>query len=89
MNIGFGDALAVLRDGGKVARRGWNGKDMYLYLVTGGTFIVNRPPLTRHIGLGESATYRDHIDMRTVDGSLVPWVASQSDLLAWDWHEVP
>jgi len=34
------------------------------------------------------ATYRSHVDMKTADGSLVPWVCSQTDMLAEDWESV-
>lgn len=38
---------------------------------------------------GTEITYRAHLDMRTADGSCVPWVASQTDILADDWQVVP
>jgi len=34
---------------------------------------------------GTEINYRDHVDIKNVDGSIVPWNASQSDLLATDW----
>ena len=43
-NLNFGDALALLKSGKKVAREGWNGKGMFLFLVPGSTFKVNRAP---------------------------------------------
>ncbi|MFR9767071.1 DUF2829 domain-containing protein [Nocardia sp. SC052] len=85
----FGQALAVLRDGGRVARAGWNGKGMWLVLVPGSTFTVEAD---RTLGqaapdlVGQTVNYRPHIDMKTVDGEIVPWVASQTDLLADDWE---
>ena len=82
--MNFGAALVELKNGGKVTRRGWNGQGMFLYLVPGSTFIAGRPPLDK-IFPGEQVAYRPHIDMLTADGTLVPWVASQSDLLADDW----
>ena len=84
----FGSALDQLKIGGKVARAGWNGKGMFLFLVPGSTFIVNRPPLLGIYPEGTEINYCPHIDMKTVDGSVVPWVASQTDLLAEDWIEV-
>jgi len=84
----FEEALARLKKGYRVARKGWNGGGMFLYLVDGSTFEVNRPPLDQIYSEGTRCTYRPHIDMRTADGELVPWVASQSDLLADDWHLV-
>lgn len=81
----FSITLQLLKDGDKVAREGWNGKGMFLYLVQGSTFTVNRPPLLGIYTEGTVINYLPHIDMRTADGSCVPWLASQSDLLADDW----
>lgn len=82
----FGLALDTLKSGGRVTRAGWNGKGMFLFLVSGSTFKVNRPPLMGIYPEGTEINYRPHIDMKTVDGSVVPWVASQTDLLANDWY---
>ena len=84
----FGQALAALKDGGRVARTGWNGKGMFVYLVPGSTFQVNRPPLLGIYDEGTVINYLSHIDMRTADGSCVPWLASQADILADDWTAV-
>ena len=86
--MNFSEALQLLKDGKCVARIGWNGKGMYLYLVPGSEFEVSRPPLDQHLPRGTKVKYLPHIDMRTVDGSFVPWLASQSDLLSKDWTEV-
>lgn len=58
---------------------------MFLFLVKGSTFQVNRPPLLGIYPEGTTIDYRPHIDMRTADGKIVPWVASQSDMLDSDW----
>ena len=84
----FGQALDELLYGNKIARRGWNGQNMFLYFVPGSVFQVNRPPLLGIYPDGTEITYRPHIDMKTVDGSCVPWVASQTDILADDWYVV-
>ena len=86
----FGEALSALRGGSKVAREGWNGVGMFIYLVNGSNFAVNRKPLLGIYPEGTLIKYRPHIDMKTADGSCVPWVASQTDLLAddWQWVEV-
>ena len=84
----FGEALEALKMGNKVARQGWNGKGMFLYLVDGSTFEVNRPPLNSLYPEGTHCTYQPHVDMKTADGSLVPWLCSQSDMLAEDWEIV-
>ena len=83
--MNFGAALQALKNGQKVAREGWNGKGMFLFLVPGSVFKVNRAPLLGLYPEGTEITYRPHIDMKTVDGEIVPWVASQTDVLAEDW----
>lgn len=85
---GFGQALRVLKAGSRVARAGWNGKGMFLFLVPGSTFKVNRPPLLGIYPEGAEINYLPHIDMRTATGEIVPWLASQSDMLAEDWYVV-
>ena len=84
----FGDALANIKLGYKLARTGWNGKSMFVFLVKGSTFEVNRPPLLGIYPLGTVINYLPHIDMKTADGSVVPWLASQTDVLAEDWQIV-
>jgi len=71
--------------GSRAARKGWNGKDMFIFLVPGSTFEVNREPLLTILGQGTKVNYHSHIDMRTANGQIVPWLASQTDLLANDW----
>lgn len=83
--MNFGEALIYLKENYQVTREGWNGKGMFLYYVPQSEFEVNRPPLLGIYGEGHRIRYRGHIDMKTVDGSCVPWVASQTDLLAEDW----
>ncbi len=69
----YGEAIAQLKAGEKVLRDGWNGKDMWLQLV---------PKKTAELALTELP----YIQMKTADGYLVPWLASQSDMLAEDWR---
>jgi hypothetical protein len=83
--MNFGQAVEALKQGQKVAREGWNGKNMFLFLVPGSTFKVNRPPLLGIYPEGTVVNYHAHIDMRTATGDIVPWLASQTDVLAEDW----
>ena len=83
--MNFGQALMALKEGERVMRKGWNGKGMFLYLVPGSTFKVDRAPLLGIYPLGTEINYLPHIDMKTADGSCVPWLASQTDILATDW----
>ena len=81
----FGQALAAIKTGKKVTRAGWNGNDMFLFLVPGSTFTVNRAPLLGIYPEGTQIQYHAHIDMKTAQGYVVPWLASQADLLSEDW----
>ena len=91
----FSKALDVVKSGGRVAREGWNGQGMgsfgcicSIFLVPGSTFMVNRLPLLGIYPEGTEIRYHGHIDMKTAQGYVVPWIASQADLLSNDWIEV-
>ncbi len=86
--MSFGHAIAAMKAGKKVAREGWNGKGMFLFLVSGSTFKVNRAPLLGIYPEGTEIQYHAHIDMKTAQGYVVPWLASQADMLADDWQIV-
>jgi len=81
----FGKALEAVKEGKKVAREGWNGKGMFIFLVPGSTFKVDREPLKSVFSEGTVVDYHAHIDMKTADDKVVPWLASQTDVLAEDW----
>ena len=84
--MNFSQALDQIKFGSRVAREGWNGKGMFIFLVKGSTFITNREPLLSILGEGVEVNYCPHIDMKTADGKIVPWLASQTDVLADDWQ---
>ncbi len=84
----FSQALIAIKNGALVARAGWNGKGMFLFLVPGSQFVVNRAPLNVIFPAGTVINYHGHIDMKTANGQIVPWLASQTDLLAEDWQIV-
>jgi len=66
----FGQALSAVRRGERITRSGWNGEGMWVEL---------------QVPDEHSKMRRPYLFMRPVDGQLVPWVASQTDLLADDW----
>jgi hypothetical protein len=81
----FGEAIEALKQGKLVKREGWNGKGMFLFLVKGSKFKANRPPILGIYEEGTEVNYCPHIDIKTADDSIVPWLASQLDVLAEDW----
>lgn len=83
----FGQALEALKSGHKVARKGWNGRGMWLILVPGSNGIrpVAGTPYS-NAGLTDKVNINPHIDMYTATGEMQPgWLASQTDMLADDW----
>lgn len=93
--MNFGQAIEALKQGKKVARRGWNGKDMFLYMTEGTTVHFNdlrgnaAKFITEQTTSLSDACISSHIDMKATDGTVVVgWLASQTDMLAEDWHIV-
>jgi len=84
--MSFGLAIDAMKQGFQVARRGWNGANMFIFLVPGSVFKVNREPLLGIFEEGHEVRYQGHIDMKTAQDTVVPWLASQSDMLATDWR---
>lgn len=98
IEYGFEDALKELKAGACVAREGWNGKGMYIWLEKGSSErrieeedrtseTINKVG-AEHFQLGDTGTVTrmPHLCMRAADGSIVTgWLASQTDLLAEDW----
>ena len=86
--MNFSEAMVEIKSGKQIARSGWNGTGMFLYLVPASSFVVNRAPLLGIYPSGTEINYQAHIDMKTAQGTCVPWFASQSDILAEDWEIV-
>ena len=92
----FGNAIRAMKDGKRVCRTGWNGKGMWIALTPGSKMAAAcaRPGHAAAHRAAElsaqpaaSITLLPHIDMRAADGSMViGWLASQTDMLADDWH---
>lgn len=102
--MNFGEALRALKAGKRVCRSGWNGKGMWLVLVhpVQEAEILDRSRPVPHIDpdgplysacverAGEpSLGLLPWIGMKTADNNFVPWLASQTDILAEDWEVVP
>lgn len=83
--MNFSEALIFIRNGRKLSREGWNGKGMFVYLVPGHEFVVNRAPLNEFYREGTKITYNAHIDIRCADGHCSVWTPTMYDLLADDW----
>lgn len=90
--MGFGEAIVMLKQGFRVARSSWNGKGMWLALTPGqvvpaDSFWNEHNRKFAH-DMGGSAEVQPYITMKTAQGKIVPWLASQSDVLDEDWMVV-
>lgn len=76
----FGQAIEAMKAGKCVARKGWNGKGMWLRLIE--AYRID----SHHSTLGLQLL--PWIGMKTADNCFVPWLASQTDMQAEDWVEI-
>lgn len=83
--VTFGDAVFYLKKGKRVARAGWNGKGMFLYLVPPGDYPARTEAAKAYWGDDALVPYGAYIAMKTAQENVVPWLASQTDVLAEDW----
>ncbi|MTH61179.1 DUF2829 domain-containing protein [Paracoccus litorisediminis] len=96
--MNFGKAIKAVKLGRRVARAGWNGRGMCVFLVTGE--ITEKELMLRNAVVGgvdgalfevveSGPTVMPCLTMRAADGShVMGWLASQTDILAEDWEEV-
>ena len=86
-NLDFSYALCFLKEGYRVARAGWNGKGMFLYYVPAVYYPAQRNEYGTMLGVfpNDMVPYGAYIAMKTAQNNVVPWLASQTDMLADDW----
>ena len=78
----FGDAISGLKKGKRMARKGWNGKGIFIELQVPDAHSKMTHP---YIYINTTGLQTDNPD---APKSLVPWLASQTDMLADDWEEI-
>jgi hypothetical protein len=84
--MNFSQMLIQLdKRGVRCRRTGWNGKGMYLFIVTDWD-ITKATALIEVVSEDVAAELAPFVCMRTADQKLVPWLASQTDILATDWE---
>lgn len=80
----FGKALEALKLGSKVAREGWNGSGMFVYMVPANSYPANTEAAKSHFG-DSLVPYRAYFALKTAQNDIATWVPSGSDILAEDW----
>ena len=90
MSMDFGSAISEMKIGKRVARQGWNGKGMFVYYVPANKYPASGNTLGTMNGVfdDDMVPYGAYIAMKTAQNNVVPWLASQSDVLAEDWTVV-
>lgn len=88
--MNFGEAIAALKEGKKVARQGWNGKGMYLWLMPAAIVKAEwcKEPHLKFLAEenGGEIEALGTIRMLTADKKILTgWLASQTDILSEDW----
>lgn len=91
--MNFGKAIEALKEGKKVARKGWNGKGMYLWLMQPATVKAEwcKEPHLKQLAEqnGGEIEALGTIRMLTADKKILTgWLASQTDILSEDWEIV-
>lgn len=81
----FGDAIKLLKEGKRLQRAGWNGKNQYIELATNISYMNPDGDFINadHCSIGNCA-----IAFVGTSGVQLGWLASQADMLAKDWKVV-
>lgn len=82
----FGLAIEAMKKGKKVAREGWNGKGMFLYYVPENKYLAVTKAGKEIADNDLKVNYGAYIAMYTAQKNVVPWLASQTDMLSEDWR---
>ena len=84
-NLNFGNAIRLAKEGFRLARKGWNGKDQYVELASCISYISTTGEVVNvdHRAIGNKA-----LAFVGTSGVQLGWLASQADMLAEDWYVV-
>ena len=83
--MNFGKALEKVKLGKKIARKGWNGKNQFVFVVDGD--LLN--DAVGYANVGNLAECSDVLAIYTSNKVVqVGWLATQTDMLADDWYVV-
>lgn len=88
----FSEALKMVKGGSRIARSGWNGKDMFVVFQKAypeGIAINKNTAEATSMPEGTVCKFLPYLMIKTADNAFVPWLASQSDILANDWNALP
>ena len=87
--MNFGEALNLIKNGQRVARRGWNGRGMCVYYVPAAKYPAHRNELAVMEPFADAdgmVSYNAYMAIKNADGTVSTWVPSVNDCLAEDWE---
>lgn len=84
-DMAFGAAIEAIKAGHKVARKGWNGKGMFVYFVPANSYPAQTGAAQSHFGEGGMVPYNAYMALKGADNTVSTWAPSGSDALAEDW----
>ena len=85
-SMNFGMAIEALKNGERIARDGWNGKNMYVFLAHEPDFVTDADISAFD---GKDVEVGDVLVMKTAQDTFqLGWLATQADILAEDWYIV-
>jgi hypothetical protein len=87
--LSFGLAIEALKKGLKLARAGWNGKGLFVYLVPGNSYPAQTGAAKSYFGADGIVPYNPYIAIKGADETVSTWSPSIGDTLADDWVLVP
>lgn len=87
-NLDFGETISALIAGNKMARTGWNGKDIFVYYVPAGNYASYTAIGNELADDNGLVHYRPYFAIKNSDSTVSTWVPSVGDCLANDWHVV-
>jgi hypothetical protein len=82
-NLNFGQAIEAAKQGKRVARKGWNGANMFAYIVPAASYPAQTEAAKETFG--ELVPYRAYWALKTAQNDVATWSPSGSDSLAEDW----
>ncbi|WP_294203139.1 DUF2829 domain-containing protein [uncultured Chryseobacterium sp.] len=84
-NQNFGQAIEAAKQGKRIAREGWNGQNMFAYVVPAASYPVVTDAAKLHFGENTLVPYRAYWALKTAQNDIATWSPSGSDSLAEDW----
>lgn len=82
----FGLAVEALKKNRAIARSGWNGKGMFVYLVPANEYPATTAIAKEFFNEGSLVPYNAYMALKGVDGRVSTWVPSINDVLSEDWY---